>query len=241
MNTFNPELDTYAAEQMLIRKFKTTDKDLAVLEQMADFCKLEPEDSKRYQTYLSLQRFRINMAVVDIVLMGLTAEMKAFALSRYRDDKSFHRIAMELFVGVPTLHKWKRTILRAIAALSMYTLTEEDIYRPYVVRNMIHLLDMRINTFQETEKLAYNKVWLEALREKRRKYRQLLEVLMQVQSDFRKVDVTDREYIRYQVINEKIGHPHENVSQIAKRCGVSLSTVHKHLKGYTDKVQKFIA
>ncbi|MBQ5502983.1 MAG: hypothetical protein IIT82_09785, partial [Selenomonas sp.] len=94
--------------------------------------------------------------MVDIVIMGLSQEMKNFVKARYRDDKSFHRIAMELYVCEATLHKWNRFILKAIATMNSYTLTEEDIYRPNVVRNMIHLLDMRINTFQETEKLKYN-------------------------------------------------------------------------------------
>ena len=219
MNAINPDLGLYVAEQTLIQRFKTSEKEIAQLGHLAKFCKLEPEDSKRYQTYLSLQRYKINMAMVDIVIMGLSQEMKNFVKARYRDDKSFHRIAM----------------------VNSYTLTEEDIYRPNVMRNMIHLLDMRINTFQETEKLKYNKIWLASLVDKRRRYRKLLETIMEVQAACRTGDIEDKEYVRYQVINEKICHNNENVSQIAGRCGVSLSTVHKHLKSYMDVVQKYIA
>lgn len=53
--------------------------------------------------------------------------------------------------------------------MSSYNLTEEDIYRPNVVRNMIHLLDMRINTFCDTENLKYNQMWLDSLVDKRRR------------------------------------------------------------------------
>ena len=241
MNAINPDLGLYVAEQTLIQRFKTSEKEIAQLGHLAKFCKLEPEDSKRYQTYLSLQRYKINMAMVDIVIMGLSQEMKNFVKARYRDDKSFHRIAMELYVCEATLHKWNRFILKAIATMNSYTLTEEDIYRPNVVRNMIHLLDMRINTFQETEKLKYNKIWLASLVDKRRRYRKLLETIMEVQAACRTADIEDKEYVRYQVINEKICHNNENVSQIAGRCGVSLATVHKHLKSYMDVVQKYIA
>ena len=241
MNALNPDLGMYVAEQTIIKRFRISDKERRQLWQLADFCKLEPEDSKRYQTYLSLQRYKINMAVVDIVMMGLTQEMKDFVIARYRDEKSFHRIAIELFVCEATLHKWNRFILQSIATMSSYTLTEDDIYRPNVVRNMIHLLDMRINTFYETEKLKYNKMWLESLVDKRRRYRKLLETLMEVQAAFKLADKEDKDYMRYQVINEKIRHHNENVSQIAGRCGVSLATVHKHLKSYVDVVQKYIA
>ena len=241
MNAINPDLGLYVAEQILIQRFKTSEKELAQLGHLARFCQMEPEDSKRYKTYLSLQRYKINMAMVDIVIMGLTQEMRDFVKARYRDDKSFHRIAIELFVCEATLHKWNRFILQALATMSSYTLAGDDIYRPNVVRNMIHLLDMRINTFQETEKLEYNKVWLASLVDKRRRYRKLLEALMEIQAAYRKADTGDRNYVRYQVINEKIHHSNENVSQIAGRCGVSLATVHKHLKSYTDVVQKYIA
>jgi predicted transcriptional regulator len=79
--------------------------------------------------------------------------------------------------------------------------------------------------------------------DKRRRYRKLLETIMEVQAVCRTADIEDKEYVRYQVINEKICHCHnnENVSQIAGRCGVSLATVHKHLKSYMDVVQKYIA
>ena len=241
MNAINPDLGLYVAEQILIQRFKTSEKELVQLGQLARFCKLEPEDSKRYKTYLSLQRYKINIAMVDIVIMGLTQEMRDFVKARYRDDKSFHRIAIELFVCEATLHKWNRFILQALATMHSYTLTGDDIYRPNVVRNMIHLLDLRINTFQETKKLKYNKIWLASLVDKRRRYRKLLETLMEVQAAYRKSDTEDRNYVRYQVINEKIHHSNENVSQIAGRCGVSLSTVHKHLKSYMDVVQKYIA
>ena len=53
---------------------------------------------------------------------------------------------------------------------------------------------------------------------------------MEIQAAFKTTNKGDRDYVRYQVINEKIRHHHENVSQIAGRCGVSLATVHKHLK-----------
>ena len=241
MNAVNPDLGLYLAEQILIQRFKTSEKELVQLGQLARFCKLEPEDSKRYQTYLSLQRYKINMAMVDIVIMGLSQEMKNFVKARYRDEKSFQRISMELFVCEATLHKWNKFILQSIATMSSYNLTEEDIYRPNVVRNMIHLLDMRINTFCDTENLKYNQMWLDSLVDKRRRYRKLLETLMEVQAAFKTADTEDRDYVRYQVINEKIRHHNENVSQIAGRCGVSLATVHKHLKSYMDVVQKYIA
>lgn len=64
---------------------------------------------------------------------------------------------------------------------------------------------------------------------------------MEVQAVYKSADTGDRNYVRYQVINEKIRHSNENVSQIAGRCGVSLATVHKHLKSYVDVVQKYIA
>ena len=241
MNALSPDLCMYVAEQTIIKRFKISAKEHRQLWHLAEFCKLEPEDSKRYQTYLSLQRYKINMAMVDIVIMGLSQEMKKFVKARYRDDKSFHRIAMELYVCEATLHKWNRFILKAIATMSRYTLTEDDIYRPNVVRNMIHLLDMRINTFCDTENLKYNQMWLDSLVDKRRRYRKLLEMLMEIQAAFKTANKEDRDYVRYQVINEKIRHHHENVSQIAGRCGVSLATVHKHLKSYTDVVQKYIA
>ena len=241
MNALNPDLGMYVAEQTIIKRFKISAKEHRQLWHLAEFCKLEPEDSKRYQTYLSLQRYKINMAVVDIVLMGLTQEMRDFAIARYREEKSFHCISMELFVCEATLHKWNKFILQSIATMSSYNLTEEDIYRPNVVRNMIHLLDMRINTFCDTENLKYNQMWLDSLVDKRRRYRKLLEMLMEIQAAFKTANKGDRDYVRYQVINEKIRHHHENVSQIAGRCGVSLATVHKHLKSYTDVVQKYIA
>ena len=55
--------------------------------------------------------------------------------------------------------------------MSSYNLTEEDIYRPNVVRNMIYLLDMRINTFCDTENLKYNQMWLDSLVDKRRSWK----------------------------------------------------------------------
>jgi hypothetical protein len=175
----------YVAEQTIIKRFKISAKEHRQLWHLAEFCKLEPEDSKRYQTYLSLQRYKINMAVVDIVLMGLTQEMRDFAIARYREEKSFHCISMELFVCEATLHKWNKFILQSIATMSSYNLTEEDIYRPNVVRNMIHLLDMRINTFCDTENLKYNRMWLDSLVDKRRRYRKLLEMLMEIQAALR--------------------------------------------------------
>ena len=241
MYSVNPDLGLFVAEQTLIQKFKTTDTEIAQLNCLAEFCKLEPEDSKRFRTFLRIQRYKIDMAVADIVLMGLPKEMQDFVYGRYRDGKSFQRIAMELYVGEATLHKWNRIVLQAVATMSSYNLTEEDAYRPIVVRNMIHLLDLRINTFQETEKLEYSEVWLNSLIDKRRRYRKLLEALMEVQRVCREIDVTDSNYYRYQIINAKIRHNEENVSQLASRCGVSLTTVHRHLKSYMDGIQKYIA
>ena len=212
MNALSPDLGMYVAEQTIMKRFKISDKEHRQLWNLAEFCKLEPEDSKRYQTYLSLQRYKINMAVVDIVLRGLTQEMRDFAIARYREEKSFHCISMELFVCEATLHKWNKFILQSIATMSSYNLTEEDIYRPNVVRNMIHLLDMRINTFCDTENLKYNQMWLDSLVDKRRRYRKLLETLMEIQAAFKTANKEDRDYVRYQVINEKIRHHHENVS-----------------------------
>ena len=79
MNALSPDLCMYVAEQTIIKRFKISAKEHRQLWHLAEFCKLEPEDSKRYQTYLSLQRYKINMAVVDIVLRGLTQEMRDFA------------------------------------------------------------------------------------------------------------------------------------------------------------------
>ena len=48
MNAINPDLGLYVAEQTLIQRFKTSEKEIAQLGHLAKFCKLEPEDSKRY-------------------------------------------------------------------------------------------------------------------------------------------------------------------------------------------------
>lgn len=65
---------------------------------------------------------------------------------------------------------------------------------------------------KHTENLKYNQIWLDSLVDKRRKYRKLLETLMEIQAASKTANKGDRDYVRYQLINEKIRHHHENVS-----------------------------
>ena len=44
MNALSPDLGMYVAEQTIIKRFKISDKEHRQLWNLAEFCKLEPED-----------------------------------------------------------------------------------------------------------------------------------------------------------------------------------------------------
>ena len=240
-----PDFGLCIAEQVLRRRFELNAKSSSAasaqctLQELLAFCKLEPHDSKLYQYYLRLQRGVIDLMIVDTVLNNLPEERKRFIHYKYEMGKSNIWISTQaLHISEAMLIKWNREILLNIKNLLFYSLTIADVYSVMKVINMIHILDVRINTFSD-EKIPVNESWLRRLIQKRSQYKAMLNLMME-SIRYASKDTEKKDTYHY-IVASKLKNSYLNGTELAQFCGVSCSTVTKHLSAYRQSMKKYIS
>lgn len=228
-----PDFGMFLAEQALRRRFENKSH-WEKIQDMTAFCKLEPHDSKLYQYYLRFQRYTLDIMIVDTYLRSLPEEKQKYIRYRYEFGKSNVWIAMRLIhVNDATLIKWNKDILLDIKDLLFYSLNSSDVYNVMTVINMVHILDIRINTFID-EEIPVNESWLRRLIQRRTQYKAMLNIMLQ--------SLALAEHDTYHnIVASKLKNTHMNTTELAALCGVSCGTVSKHLASYRDSMKKFVS
>ena len=240
-----PDFGLCIAEQALRRRFEIASKNTSAastkysLQELLAFCKLEPHESNLYQYYLRLQRGLVDLMVVDTVLSNLPEDRQKFIHYKYELGKSNVWISTQaLYINEATLIKWNREILLNIKNLLFYSLTIADVYSVMKVINMIHILDVRINTFND-EKIPVDESWLHNLIQKRSQYKAMLNIMLE--SIRLASQDTDKKDTYNYIVAAKLKNSHLNGTELAQYCGVSCSTVTKHLSTYRQSMRKYIS
>jgi hypothetical protein len=240
MHKYRPELGLYLAEQALKMRYLDTPEQIRERIELKEFCMqtFSSQNAKRF--YLRLQKIEINQIIVDTVLNELSAEKRHFIKLKYKNNETFICISMKLNISVAQLNVWNKNILKEINNFMLYTLTAKDVFSKVKILNMIHILDVRIDFFEENftdnkDEIDFvNKRWLHALTMLRQQYRQLFNIL----EDF---TVRRTESIGNNIIAMKIQYPIDNPSELAHKCHISVAAVSRHLKQFTDSVKKYIS
>jgi hypothetical protein len=231
MNKSNPDLGLYLAEHAIKQKYQTQSLDYDI-NKVFEFCRQEHYSRNIYETYLKLQRRKINQMVVDIVMLNLSSIQQRFVLYRYKEHRKFTWISMHLHISQNQLFGWNKSILMDIQALLSYSLADEDIFHRLKVINLLHILDFRISTFC-WQNIAVNQDWLENLKARRQKYRRLLDIMQNC--------INAREMSKYNyIVAMKLTYPNYNVSEIAIQCELSPATVSKKLRRYMINTKSYI-
>jgi len=238
MNKDRPELGAYLAEQALKAKYRDTKKEAAERAELIEFCKQNISTKNAKKFYLRLQKLEINRIIVDTVLKELSPEKKMFVELKYKKNETMVNIAFRLNISVSRLDVWNKNILHEIKNFMFYTLTEKDVFSKTKIINMIHVIDMRVEFFEEhinkNQSAEFvNLRWLESLIILRDKYRQLLMIL----NDY---TAKKNESVENHIIAMKIENPIENTSEIATRCHISIPTASRYLKHFTYSVKNYI-
>jgi len=239
LNKNRPELDIYLAEQALHTKYADTPEIIKERAELRDFCIQNFESQNAKKLYLRLQKIEINRIIVDTVLKELPDEKRRFIELKYKHNETFISISMKLNISAAQLNIWNKAILNEIKNFMFYTLTEKDIFSKVKILNMLHIIDARIEFFEENfkaDRIAIefvNRRWLNALIILRQNYRQLLSILE---------DCTARrsESLRNEIIAMKVQSPTDNYSELARKCHLSVAAVSRHLKQFEDNVKKYI-
>lgn len=239
-----PDFGLCIAEQVLKRRFDCATQAQPApmkysIQELLAFCQLEPHESKLFQYYLRLQRSVVDLMVVDTVLSNLPEEKQRFIQYRYAQGRSNIWISTQaLHISEAMLIKWNKEILLNIKNLLFYSLTLADVYSVMKVINMIHILDLRINTFND-ESIPVNESWLYRLIQKRTQYKAMLNRMLEsircASQDPEKKDTY------HYIVASKLKHSYLNGTELAQLCGVSYSTVSKHLAAYRQSMKKYIS
>lgn len=234
-----PDFGLCIAEQALKRRFDHGEKVPASVQNLLEYCKLEPHESKLYQYYLRFQRGIVDQMIVNTVLSNLPEEKKKFIHYKYELGKSNIWISSQaLHISEAMLIKWHKEILQNIKNLLFYSLTKADVYSVMKVINMIHILDVRINTFSD-ENIPVNEAWLRRLMQKRSQYKAMLNLMLE-SIRYASNDTEKKDTYHY-IVASKLKNSHLNGTELAQYCGVSCSTVTKHLTTYRESMRKYIS
>jgi hypothetical protein len=234
MHKNKPELGLYLAEQALKMKYLDTPKKIQERIELKEFCvqNFSPQNVKRF--YLRLQKMEINRIIVDTVLNELSIEKRSFIEFKYKNNDTFVNISMRLNISVAQLNIWNKSILEEIKNFIFYTLTEKDVFSKSKIINMIHILDVRIKFFEKNNhEINFNKHWFNALSILRDKYRQLLYII-------ECFSAKQAKSIGDNIVVMKIQYPGDSPTELAYRCHVSVTTVSRNLKQFTNSVKKYV-
>lgn len=236
MYTVKSSLKLALATEALKLKFLQSQKEQAAFADLKARCMENLNKPNFLKIFLRIQKMDLNRIIVDTVLQDLSEEKRSFILRKYKKNEMLVHISMELNVSVSQLNKWDKEILGDICGLMFYSLSESDVFFRRKVINMIHVLDLRIQTIEGLPafKQVVDPRWYESLLIYREKYTRLLCAINNCMTH-------RKESIYNDVVAERIENPLFDCEHIANRCHVSIAAVSRHLKNFTVYSKQFIA
>lgn len=229
------DIGMYLAVQALKEYYRPTGQ-IAELKAIETFCYSEAS-LNLYRTYLRLQRQHIDRIVVGMVLETLDKDTQKFVKYHYRDNMKYYLITQKVPFSMTALARINKRILSDIYVLMFYSLSTENLFYCTKVINMIYILDLRIMALSR-ENLTVKKAWLRNLIKKRKKYRNLLNIMqscMDVPEKEQEIPIHEGKSLgalRNAVVAAKLQHPTYNINEIAQLSGTSTPTVSRKLRQY---------
>lgn len=224
MNKYKPDLQLYIAESILKERY-TTEYTPEKLEKLINYIHQHLGSTKRImQLYLKTQRLYINMLLVDTFLLELSDKEKKLLYYYYKEQQNYEWISQKLFFAKNTVFRTHQTLLEKVAKLFSFHLDPDDVFCRLRIINLLHIIDLRIESLSAASKIIQiNMSLLNRLKTLRHHYRVLLDKLNSVLADEKNKHITI-----------KIKSPYYSVSEIANECGMSVSSVSRDLKCFSN-------
>ena len=235
IHKMKPELTLYLAEEALKNKFsKENISPQEVIEWQKD-CRDYLSNKNIRKIYVRMMKIEVTKMMVDAVYQSLTEEEKEFLQLRYKKKKQMIAISLALNISVAQLHIRHHAILEKISEFMQYKLSEEDIFEPDKVVNMIILLEKIVEFAQkyDPQRKFINIGWIEVIAERHDKYCRLL-------NEIEKILSSEKNSPRQKVISAKMANPEEKIEILSEKCNVDKSIVSRHLKNFVDDMKKYL-
>ncbi|MBQ6974996.1 MAG: hypothetical protein IJQ16_00380 [Selenomonadaceae bacterium] len=230
-----PELRLYLAEVALKQKFSGVNiSPKEVIELQRDCRDYLSSDNIR-KIYARMMKIEVTKMMVDAVYQSLTAEEKEFILMKYKKKKQLVAISLALNISVAQLNIHHHSILEKISEFMQYKLTEEDIFKPDKVANMIILLERIVEFAQkyDPQREFMSGGWVEVIAERHDKCCRLLNEIEEVFGGC-------ENSLHKKIISAKIANPDEKIEVLAELCNVDKSIISRHLKNFVDDMRKYL-
>ena len=235
MHKFKPELTLYLADEALKQKFSDENINLEEIIELQKDCRDYFSMSNIRKIYARIMKIEITKMMIDAVYESLTTEEQEFIVMKYKKKKQLVAISFALNISVAQLNIRYHTILEKISDFMLYKLTEEDIFKPDKIVNMIILLE-KIVEFAEkydSQRDFINCGWVEVIAERHDKYCRLL-------NEIENIFDNEENSLHKKIIFEKIENPDEKIEILSERCNVDKSIVSRSLKNFVDDAKKYL-
>jgi len=234
LHKVKPELTLYLAEEALKNKFARENISPQEILGLQKDCRDYLSTANMRKIYARMMKIEVTKLMVDVVYQTLTAEEQEFILLKYKKKKQAVAISLALNISVAQLNIRHQAILEKVAEFMQYRLSDEDVFFPDKVANMIILLE-RIVEFAErydSKREVISLEWIEVIAERHDKYCRLLNAIEEV---FNSGDSLDKK-----IISAKMVNPNEKIEILAEFCNVDKSIVCRHLKNFVNGVRKYL-
>ena len=230
-----PELRLYLAEVALKQKFSGVNiSPKEVIELQRDCRDYLSSDNIR-KIYARMMKIEVTKMMVDAVYQSLTAEEKEFILMKYKKKKQLVAISLALNISVAQLNIHHHSILEKISEFMLYKLSEEDVFKPDKVVNMIILLERIVEFAQkhDPQREFISGGWVEVIAERHDKFCRLL-------NEIENVFAKSADSIHQKIISAKMASPNEKIEILAEQCNVDKSIISRHLKKFVDDMKQYL-
>ena len=235
IHKMKPELTLYLADEALKEKFAVEKVSLQEILELQRDCRDYLSTENIRKIYARMMKMEIRKMMVEAVYQSLPLEEKEFVLLKYKKKKQVVAISLAMNISVAQLNIRHHVILEKISEYMLYKLNEEDIFNREKTAMMVKLLE-RIIEFAEkydpTQEFI-NVCWLEAIKERRDRYFQLLNEIDGVLNG-------NEDSVHQKVVTCKIQNPNEKIEVLAARCNVDKSIVSRHLKSFVVEMKKYL-
>lgn len=230
-----PELRLYLAEAALKQKFSGVNVSPKEIIELQKDCRDYLSSDNIRKIYARMMKIEVTKMMVDAVYQSLTAEEQEFISMKYKKKKQLVAISLALNISVAQLNIHHHSILEKISEFMLYKLSEEDVFKPDKVVNMIILLERIVEFAQkyDPQREFISGGWVEVIAERHDKFCRLL-------NEIENVFIKSSDSLHQKIISAKMASPNEKIEILAEQCNVDKSIISRHLKNFVDGVKQYL-
>ncbi|WP_333594544.1 hypothetical protein [Anaerospora hongkongensis] len=174
--------------------------------------------------YLKLQKNELNNIMIRSVLLGLPDLKRKFVEEKYKSEKTWTAMSLNLHTSKPQLNIWHNEIIQTIANSMKYKIDTESIFCREKIVNMILLLEQQIEMLEKNYAELVDPEIVAMLASKKRRYADLHNDI-----NTRIENAIDGEK---KILLIKMEMNHASLQQISQLCDVTEGWVSRCLSNY---------